>query len=317
MSSSFHTIALVGAPESGKTAYITRFLTGDFTKEYNPTVASTRQYLFFNTNKGPLTLCVYDVSGDCPNLQWEFQSVEGCIAFFDLTRPVTAIRTQELVKEVRTISPNVPVVYCGNKIDLHEALKCPIKTKMDLKGTSLYFDVSAKSNYNFEKPFLAMARCLLQDPNLEFIPVDENIYRPILSPNPELVKQYEEEEIKFECNNNEEEGEEEGEIVDDRHFAQFLREASAEYNATWFDRWKDENLSFIKSKCLRAAKTTGLNCTSVYLRQYRYPLLMDKESIQDVIQNNLEDELGFSQVDAYLTIKKNKACTMKLDLWWD
>nr|AAW79002.1 GekBS156P [Gekko japonicus] len=31
-----------------------------------------------------------------------------------------------------------------------------------------YYDISAKSNYNFEKPFLWLARKLIGDPNLEF-----------------------------------------------------------------------------------------------------------------------------------------------------
>ena len=32
-----------------------------------------------------------------------------------------------------------------------------------------YYDISAKSNYNFEKPFLWLARKLVGDPNLEFV----------------------------------------------------------------------------------------------------------------------------------------------------
>ena len=32
-----------------------------------------------------------------------------------------------------------------------------------------YYDISAKSNYNFEKPFLWLARKLVGDPNLVFV----------------------------------------------------------------------------------------------------------------------------------------------------
>jgi len=35
--------------------------------------------------------------------------------------------------------------------------------------TLQYYDISAKSNYNFEKPFLWLARKLIGDPNLEFV----------------------------------------------------------------------------------------------------------------------------------------------------
>ncbi|KAK6324915.1 hypothetical protein J4Q44_G00042570 [Coregonus suidteri] len=43
-----------------------------------------------------------------------------------------------------------------------------------------YYDISAKSNYNFEKPFLWLARKLVGDPNLEFVEM------PALAP-PEVV----------------------------------------------------------------------------------------------------------------------------------
>ena len=32
-----------------------------------------------------------------------------------------------------------------------------------------YYEISAKSNYNFEKPFLYLARKLAGDPNLHFV----------------------------------------------------------------------------------------------------------------------------------------------------
>lgn len=53
-----------------------------------------------------------------------------------------------------------------------------------------YYDISAKSNYNFEKPFLWLARKLIGDPNLEFVAM------PALAPpevvmDPALAAQYE------------------------------------------------------------------------------------------------------------------------------
>jgi GTP-binding nuclear protein Ran len=60
-----------------------------------------------------------------------------------------------------------------------------------------YYDISAKSNYNFEKPFLWLARKLAGDPNLEFVAM------PALNPpevhiDPELLKKYEQEiEVNF------------------------------------------------------------------------------------------------------------------------
>ncbi|KAI0220764.1 GTP-binding nuclear protein gsp1/Ran, partial [Massospora cicadina] len=55
-----------------------------------------------------------------------------------------------------------------------------------------YYDISAKSNYNFEKPFLWLARKLTGDPNLEFVAA------PALAPaevqiDPATLAQYERE----------------------------------------------------------------------------------------------------------------------------
>lgn len=41
--------------------------------------------------------------------------------------------------------------------------------RINLFGILQYYDISAKSNYNFEKPFLWLARKLIGDPNLEFV----------------------------------------------------------------------------------------------------------------------------------------------------
>ena len=53
-----------------------------------------------------------------------------------------------------------------------------------------YYDISAKSNYNFEKPFLWLARKLLGDPNLEFVAMPA-LQPPEVQMDPSLIKQYE------------------------------------------------------------------------------------------------------------------------------
>lgn len=55
-----------------------------------------------------------------------------------------------------------------------------------------YYDISAKSNYNFEKPFLWLARKLAGDPNLEFVAMPA-LEPPEVQMDPETVKRYEQE----------------------------------------------------------------------------------------------------------------------------
>lgn len=53
-----------------------------------------------------------------------------------------------------------------------------------------YYDISARSNYNFEKPFLWLARKLSGDPNLEFVACPA-LEPPEIVIDAELLKQYE------------------------------------------------------------------------------------------------------------------------------
>ena len=55
-----------------------------------------------------------------------------------------------------------------------------------------YYDISAKSNYNFEKPFLWLARKLVGDPNLEFVEMPA-LEPPEVHMDPALAQKYEEE----------------------------------------------------------------------------------------------------------------------------
>ena len=53
-----------------------------------------------------------------------------------------------------------------------------------------YYDISAKSNYNFEKPFLWLARKLTGDPNLEFVAMPA-LQPPEVTMDPQLAAEYE------------------------------------------------------------------------------------------------------------------------------
>ena len=72
-----------------------------------------------------------------------------------------------------------------------------------------YYDISAKSNYNFEKPFLWLARKLVGDPNLEFV-ASPALAPPEVQMDPSMLQKYEQElkdaqviylQISFLCRN--------------------------------------------------------------------------------------------------------------------
>ena len=55
-----------------------------------------------------------------------------------------------------------------------------------------YYDISAKSNYNFEKPFLWLARKVTGDSALEFVEMPA-LEPPEVDVDPRLAAKYEEE----------------------------------------------------------------------------------------------------------------------------
>ena len=65
-------------------------------------------------------------------------------------------------------------------------------TACSLSLSPQYYDISAKSNYNFEKPFLWLARKLVGDPNLEFVEMPA-LEPPEVTMDPQIALKYEEE----------------------------------------------------------------------------------------------------------------------------
>ncbi|KAA0192739.1 GTP-binding nuclear protein [Fasciolopsis buskii] len=84
------------------------------------------------------------------------------------------------------------VVLCGNKVDIQDRKVKAKSITFHRKKNLQYYDISAKSNYNFEKPFLWLARKLVGDPNLEFVEMPA-MQPPELTMEANLAKQYEEE----------------------------------------------------------------------------------------------------------------------------
>lgn len=73
---------------------------------------------------------------------------------------------KKLIGDLVRVCENIPIVLTGNKVDVKER-KVKAKTiTFHRKKNLQYYDISAKSNYNFEKPFLWLARKLVGNPTL-------------------------------------------------------------------------------------------------------------------------------------------------------
>ncbi|KAK3860478.1 hypothetical protein Pcinc_033469 [Petrolisthes cinctipes] len=176
-------LVLVGDGGTGKTTFVKRHLTGEFEKKYVATLGVEVHPLVFHTNRGPIKFNVWDTAGQekLGGLRDGYYIQAHCaIIMFDVTSRVTYKNVPNWHRDLVRVCENIPIVLCGNKVDVKDR---KVKAKSIIfhrKKNLQYYDISAKSNYNFEKPFLWLARKLIGDPNLEFVAM------PALLP-PEVV----------------------------------------------------------------------------------------------------------------------------------
>ncbi|KAG5440900.1 hypothetical protein PCK2_000055 [Pneumocystis canis] len=87
---------------------------------------------------------------------------------FDVTSRITYKNVPNWHRDLVRVCENIPIVLCGNKVDVKERKVKAKSITFHRKKNLQYYDISAKSNYNFEKPFLWLARKLINS-SLEFV----------------------------------------------------------------------------------------------------------------------------------------------------
>ncbi|KFY31070.1 hypothetical protein V493_01434 [Pseudogymnoascus sp. VKM F-4281 (FW-2241)] len=165
-------LVLVGDGGTGKTTFVKRHLTGEFEKKYIATLGVEVHPLGFTTNLGQIQFDVWDTAGQekFGGLRDGYYINGQCgIIMFDVTSRITYKNVPNWHRDLIRVCENIPIVLCGNKVDVKER-KVKAKTiTFHRKKNLQYYDISAKSNYNFEKPFLWLARKLVGNATLEFV----------------------------------------------------------------------------------------------------------------------------------------------------
>jgi GTP-binding nuclear protein Ran len=85
---------------------------------------------------------------------------------FDVCSRVTYKNVPKWYKDITRVCDEIPIVLVGNKVDVKDRKVKARQILFPRKHGIQYYDVSAKSNYQFEKPFVWLLKKLLGDPNL-------------------------------------------------------------------------------------------------------------------------------------------------------
>ena len=80
------------------------------------------------------------------------------IIMFDVTSRITYKNVPNWHRDLVRVCETIPIVLVGNKVDVKERKVKAKQITFHRKKNLQYYDISAKSNYNFEKPFLWLAR---------------------------------------------------------------------------------------------------------------------------------------------------------------
>ena len=165
-------LVLVGDGGTGKTTFVKRHLTGEFEKKYIATLGVEVHPMGFHTSRGQIKFNVWDTAGQekLGGLRDGYYINGQCgIIMFDVCSRITYQNVPKWYKDLVRVCENIPIVLVGNKVDVKDR---KVKAKMitfHRKKNLQYYDISAKSNYQFEKPFVWLLRKLTSDNNLTLV----------------------------------------------------------------------------------------------------------------------------------------------------
>ena len=165
-------LVLCGDGGTGKTTFVKRHLTGEFEKKYIATLGVEVHPMEFFTSRGKFLFQVWDTAGQekLACLRDGYYIGAHCaIIMFDVCSRVTYKNVAKWYKELTRVCEGIPIVLVGNKVDVADRKVKARQILFPRKHGIQYYDISAKSNYQFEKPFLWLLKKLNGDPNLTLV----------------------------------------------------------------------------------------------------------------------------------------------------
>ncbi len=171
--SKHYKVVLVGDSKVGKTAFIKRHLTGNFETKFNTTIGVEVHNLRFNTNRGQVVFNLWDCAGN-PKFSGlgdgYYYGLDAAIIMFDVTDKRSYRNVEKWYDAIRNISADVPIVICGNKVDEHIHQVKARHINFHRKKKLQYYNISARTGYRLDKPFLGLTKKLLKTYDVKFTP---------------------------------------------------------------------------------------------------------------------------------------------------
>ncbi|MFX1451912.1 MAG: Rab family GTPase [Promethearchaeota archaeon] len=174
-------LILVGAPGVGKTSLIKKYIENSFQESYKETIGVNILIKDLKVDKKNVQLLCWDVAGQEKFgrvRQMYYRGSSAALVVYDVTKPSTYLEIPDFVQDLRDITPNIPLILIGNKVDLRKEMESlskslikedlsPISTKKGEEMSEIiksldFFETSAKTGEEVEKAFYKIAEILVK-----------------------------------------------------------------------------------------------------------------------------------------------------------
>jgi GTPase SAR1 family protein len=95
-------------------------------------------------------------------IPYDIENFEACFLMFDNTCKGSYSVINAFYEVHKEALSKIPVVLCGNKVDCKERNVKPKDITLHKGKNMMYFDISARARYNFEKPYKYLLEKLMQ-----------------------------------------------------------------------------------------------------------------------------------------------------------
>ena len=161
-------ICLLGDFSVGKTSLTERYVYNRFSERYLSTIGvKISKKSLAIAQDSTLNMLIWDLAGseEFSGVQSIYlQGTQGAIFVCDLTRPETLSSLKKYHEQLEAISPGIPIVVAGNKVDLEDMQEitfAALKEQVRDFNTVAIIMTSAKTGKDVEKAFEELAKHLV------------------------------------------------------------------------------------------------------------------------------------------------------------
>lgn len=165
-------VLVVGAPGSGKTAWLHRLFTGRHRDYYIPTRSADKYFLvlyFLRPQTQEITQVQFELwdVGLTLDAEQTYRGTQGCLCFVEANQTPTQENFFDYCQQVAAVAGQIPLLC--------------VPSKADLEDRPTPESISALTGQGVYQPLLELARYICQCPELEI--VMDHTKRPLQTPS--------------------------------------------------------------------------------------------------------------------------------------